>query len=137
MVESEASRFTVLISSKQTFYISLQLVCLLHPGSVSILPDQVQFTLELKHSRIVKGLAFPVGVYHRPVNGDHQADQFGGIFSTLHFKGAQTHVHVVPKFFSINDKGNVWLAPYTGVDFLDFFVVDGTLPKYFAPLLIR
>src|SRR5208283_792501 len=136
MVKSEATGFTVLISSKQTLYISLQLACLLHPGSVSILPDQVQFILESHHSRIAKGLAFPVGVYHRPVNGDHPADQFGGIFSTLHFKGVQTQVHVVPKLFSIDDKGNVWIALYAAVDFLDFFVAVGTLQKHFTPFLI-
>jgi hypothetical protein len=96
----------------------------------------IQFTLSLDQSRIVKGLAFPVGVYQCPVTGHHSADQFGGVFSALHLKGLQAQVHVIPKFFPIDDKRNVRMAPDTGIDFFYFFLSYGTAPEHFTPLLI-
>src|SRR5208337_3160006 len=123
-------------SGEQPFYVSLQFPGLLNPGEVPVHADLIQFTLRLDQSRIVKGLAFPVGADQCPVTGDHSADQLGGVFSTLHLKGLQTQVHVVPKFFSIDDKRNVRMAPDAGIDFFDFFISDGALPKHFTPLLI-
>ena len=64
-------------SGEQPFYVSLQFPGLLHPGAVPVHADLIQFTLRLDQSRVVKGLAFPVGVDQCPVTGDHPADHLG------------------------------------------------------------